>query len=180
MIAAEVGGLGDGTNMLTWGGLAVSVLSLALVYITNRRANRTDEKKLTVEEQQAEYGQQDGIAKRRLEELKRVYERMDTLEATVKRLESTVAALEERDRQKQRTIDEQHDKIEEQSVELDHTKGLVAALRTLIVDYAARVEQAWRDGHVMPLLTPEERRILEDTLTREQLAAIITQKEHHQ
>lgn len=54
-----------------------------LVFVNNRRANRTAEKKLTVEEQIAKNEREDVIAKRRREELDRLYARCDELEADI-------------------------------------------------------------------------------------------------
>lgn len=54
-----------------------------LVFVNNRRANRTAEKKLTVEEQIAKNEREDVIAKRRREELDRLYTRCDELEADI-------------------------------------------------------------------------------------------------
>lgn len=73
--------------------LALSAFSIfvtlalgVLVFVNSRRANQTAEKKLTVEEQQAEHEREDVIARRRREELDRLYARCDELEADVKQL----------------------------------------------------------------------------------------------
>jgi hypothetical protein len=65
----------------------IVTLSLGLlVFINNRRANSTAEKKLTVEEKQAAYEREAVITRRRGEELDRLYTRCDELEADIKQL----------------------------------------------------------------------------------------------
>lgn len=59
-----------------------------LVFINNRRANQTAEKKLTVEEKQAQFERDDVITRRRGEELNRLYERCDELEASMEKLKA--------------------------------------------------------------------------------------------
>lgn len=64
----------------------VTLLLGLLVFFNAVRSNRTAEKKLTVEEQQAQDDREDVIAKRRREELDRLYARCDELEADVEQL----------------------------------------------------------------------------------------------
>jgi uncharacterized protein HemX len=149
--------------------IAVTLLLGLLVFITNRRANRTGEKKLTLEEQQVEDQRHRSISEERRKELDRLYERVD-------KLETTVAELQKRDEQKQKTIDEQADKIDDQADELERTNRVLSEVRRLFVKYTARVERAWKEGHTtMPTLTVEEKSLLEDTLTRAEVQRI-TQK----
>lgn len=132
--------------------ITVTLLLGVLVFITNRRANTTQAKKLTLEEQTVEDKRHRSISQERREELDRLYARVD-------KLEHMVEELQRRDEQKQNTINEQADEIE-------RTNTVLGQVRRLFVRYTARVEQAWRDGHTMPTLTSDERALLEDTLTR--------------
>lgn len=135
--------------------ICVTLLLGVLVFITNRRANTTADKKLTFEEQQAEDTRHRSISEERRRELDRLYLRVD-------KLEKTVQELQRRDEAKQKTIDDQAD-------ELERTNALLGLVRRLFVRYTARVEKAWKDGHTMPKLTTEELALLEDTLTPAQV-----------
>jgi len=137
-------------------GLAMSIASLLgtlflgyLSYRNYKRANDVQTKATEVQAQAAIDARASMIAKETADELTRLYKRVD-------KLEQIVEELQKRDRQKQATI-------EDQAAELDRTNGVLAAVRSLFVAYAARVERAWRDGHAMPVLTAEERAILEDS-----------------
>lgn len=132
--------------------IVVTLLLGILVFITNRRANRTSEKKLTLEEQQAADEREDGIAERRRVELERLYGRVEKLEEIVKQLQAA-------DRKKQVTINEQAD-------ELERTNDILSDVRALFSKFVTRVEEAWASGKAMPTLTTEERRLLEDTIPR--------------
>lgn len=138
------------------GGEVMALISLigtlllgVLAFVTNRRANRTSEKKLTLEEQTAEDDREDNIAERRRIELDRLYQRVDKLEKIVEQLRL-------RDEQKQTTINSQAD-------ELERTNELLSAVRILFSRFVGRVETAWKDGHTMPALTVDERFLLEST-----------------
>lgn len=149
-------------DLLGFISLGVSLLLGVLVFVTNRRANKTSEKKLSVEEQEIEDNREDVIAKRRKEELDRLYQRVD-------KLEKIVDELQRRDREKQTTIDDQ-------AGELERTNRLLADVRRLFVRYTARVERAWADGHTMPTLTEEERALLENTIPRSDLDKLTTKE----
>lgn len=123
----------------------VALAGMVLVFITNRRANATSEKKVGLEAE-------DSIAERRRVELERLYLR-------VEKLEKIVEELQRRDRDKQRTIDDQAD-------ELERTNEVLEDVRALFTRFVARVETAWTSGHTMPTLTLEERELLERTLPR--------------
>lgn len=127
-----------------------ALLGVVLVFITNRRANKTNEKKLTIDERNAEVERDDKIAARRLGELNRLYERVAVLEKTVQ-------DLLERDKEKQKTIDTQADDLEKTNDALD-------SVRSLFVSFVKRVEKAWKAGHQMPTLTTDEQALLEMTL----------------
>lgn len=139
-----------------------ALAGVVLVFITNRRANATNEKKLTLEEQQAEDAREDKIAERRLGELNRLYERVAVLEKTVEQ-------LLERDRQKQATIDTQAD-------DLDRTNDALDSIRSLFIAFVRRVETAWKDGHTMPTLTEDEQALLEMTLPASRLRTTLTRE----
>ena len=62
--------------------ITVTLLLGFLVYRTNKHANKTHAKKLTLEEQVAEDERGDKIAERRRIELNRLYDRLDKLEAS--------------------------------------------------------------------------------------------------
>lgn len=131
--------------------VAVSaLLGVVLVFITNRRANKTGEKKLTLDEQVAEDARKRSISEERRIELERLYLR-------VEKLELALADLQKRDEQKQKTIDTQ-------AVDLERTTDALEGLRGLFVAFVKRVEQAWSDGHSMPTLTEHEQALLEMTL----------------
>lgn len=134
-----------------------------LALISNLRANRTSEKKLTFEEREAEEQRHRSISEERRKELDRLYERVD-------KLEQIVQQLQESDRKKQRTINEQAD-------ELERTKQSLSDVRDLFARFVERVQTAWRDGHPMPVLTEEERAVLEDTRPRWALNQIKEQKQ---
>lgn len=140
----------SGGEMLSLVTAMAALLGVVLVFITNRRANKTDEKKLTLEEQAVEDAHEDKIAERRLGELNRLYERVAVLEKTVEQ-------LIERDKQKQATIDTQAGDLERTNDALDSVRGLFIA-------FVKRVETAWRDGHTMPTLSADEQALLEMTL----------------
>lgn len=138
------------------GGAAVAaLLTVLLAFRKYRAAGR-------MQEESASDRRAALIAKETADELARLYARLE-------KLERIVEELQKRDRQKQATI-------EDQAAELDRTNRVLAAVRSLFVAYAARVEKAWRDGHTMPVLTTDERAILEETVSREQLAQLT--KEH--
>lgn len=132
--------------------IAVTLLLGVLVFITNRRANRTSEKHLTLEEQQEANDREDTIAERRRVELERLYQRVD-------KLEKTVAALQEADEKKQRTINDQAD-------ELERTNEVLTDVRALFSRFVTRVEEAWKNGHTMPTLTTDEWALLNDTIPK--------------
>ncbi len=140
------------SGWLQWVSPGITLLIGVLVYLNARRQNRTGEKKLSLEEQQEANDREDVIAKRRAEELERLYERVD-------KLEKTVEALQEADREKQQTINYQAD-------ELQRTNQVLAAVRTLFLTFERRVREAWENGHTMPTLTSDERALLEDTIPR--------------
>lgn len=158
----------SGDTVLGGISLAVTLLLGLLVFVTNRRANKTGEKKLTLDEQQLEDQRHRSISEERRKELDRLYERVD-------KLEKTVAELQKRDEQKQETIDRQAEKIDDQADELERTNKLLSEVRALFMRYTARVERAWKDGHTMPTLTVDEKALLEDTLTRAEVQRL-TQK----
>jgi hypothetical protein len=60
-----------------------------LVFVNNRRANRTAEKKLTVEEQAIADEREDVIARRRKEELDRLYARYEAMEEDIASLKES-------------------------------------------------------------------------------------------
>jgi hypothetical protein len=122
-------------EILSIGSLVVSLLLGLLVFVTNRRANRTSEKKLTIEEQALMDAREATVAEQRLEELNRLLPRVSALEAKVKELE--------KDR--------------------DVLSTLIASLRRLILAFVQRVEEAWENGHEKPTLTREELELLERT-----------------
>lgn len=75
--------------------VACSALAgLILTFITNRRAQRTSEKKLTLEEQAAEDQSDDRIAERRLIELERLYKRVEALETADRNKTTRIEVLE--------------------------------------------------------------------------------------
>lgn len=115
--------------------LGITLLLGLLLFLTNRRANRTNEKKLTIEEQALKDAREATVADQRLEELNRLIPRVTDLEEKVERLE------------KQRTFLHTH----------------ISALRGLILAFVQRVERAWEDGHDKPTLTREELELLERT-----------------
>lgn len=123
--------------------LIVTLLLGLLAVINNHRATKNNEKQSAV-------GQEDIIAKRRKEELDRLYERVD-------KLEKTVESLLKRDAEKQETIDTQRD-------ELERTNEILSDVRKLFAQFVQRVEFAWDAGHeTMPSLTKAERDLLEQT-----------------
>ena len=130
-----------GEVLLQWTPIGVTLLLGIFTYVNVRRANKTSEKKVSVEEQQAEDSREDVIARRRAEELDRVYERIDKLEATVEE-------LKESDRLKQITIEGLTD--------------LLARVRSLFLTFINRVESAWEGGDKMPKLTEIELALLQD------------------
>lgn len=115
--------------------LAVTLLLGILLFVTNRRANRTSEKKLTIEEQALKDAKEATVADQRLEELNRLQPRIEALEA----------------------------KVEELETDRDFLSVLITSLRNLIRDFVQRVERAWEDGHEKPTLTVEELELLERT-----------------
>ena len=130
--------------------LLVTLLLGLLVFRTNSRANKTSEKTLTLQEQNAEDDREDNIAERRRVELERLYERVDKLEQIVEQLRI-------RDVQKQSTINDQAD-------DLERTNATLSDVRNLFSRFVDRVAQSWTDGHTMPTLTTAERTLLEDTI----------------
>ena len=135
----------SGDGILAGVSIAVTLLLWVLVFITNRRANQTSEKKVEIEAE-------DTIAERRRVELERLYLR-------VEKLERIVEELQKRDREKQTTINDQAD-------ELERTNEVLSDVRELFTRFVARVEVAWTSGHTMPTLTADERELLERTLPR--------------
>lgn len=156
----------NGADFLPWISISVTLLLGVLVFITNRRANRTSEKKLTVEEQQAEDVREDMIAKRSASELERLYKRTDDLETTVAELQRTVTDLQEADRRKQKTINDQADELERTKDELHRTNQVLTDVRALVSNFASRVQEAWTNGHTMPTLTVDELSLLNDTIPK--------------
>lgn len=82
-------------EIMPWVSLAVTLLLGLLVYRTNRGANRTNEKKLSIEEQIAEDERGDRIAERRRVELERLYERVEKLEALTETLKKELEVIQE-------------------------------------------------------------------------------------
>lgn len=140
----------NGGEILGWISICVTLLLGLLVWGTNHRANRTSEKKLTLEEQTVADAASHSISEERRVELERLYTRVDKLERIVEELQRA-------DKRKQRIIGEQAD-------ELDATNRRLTQIRTLFSAFVSRVEQAWKDGHTMPTLTPEERALLEGAM----------------
>lgn len=98
--------------------LAGSVGTAVLAYVTNSRAGKTADKR-------AGYEEEDLVAKRRLGELNRVYERLDKLEHEVEKLQSA-------NEKKDRYISEQANRIN--ALEGSHLKllGHVGVLEQLV------------------------------------------------
>lgn len=90
----------DGGTILSLISLAITLLLGVGVWLNSRRSNRTAEKKLTVEEQTAEDNREDVIARRRKEELERLYKRVDDLDEDMKSMKADLDA-------RQATIDTQ-------------------------------------------------------------------------
>lgn len=137
---------GEGAYVIAGISLAGTILVAVLAFMTNRRANRTSEKHLSLEEQQAEDNRDDLVTKRQAAELDRLYARVDKLEETVKQLQQSDTA-------KQKTINDQAD-------ELERTNDVLSALRALFSKFVSRVEDAWTNQGPMPTLTTAERALL--------------------
>lgn len=71
-----------------------ALLGTVLVFITNSRANRTSEKKLTVEEQAVRDDREATVAQQRLEELNRLHPRLDALEKLCDELKDRLESAE--------------------------------------------------------------------------------------
>lgn len=84
-----------GGETLGWVSLGVTFLLGVFVALNNRRANRTSEKKLTIEEQAAEDQSDDRIAERRLAELNRLYARVEALEQNDREKDVRIRVLEQ-------------------------------------------------------------------------------------
>lgn len=156
--------------IMAGGGLLTGLISL----YRNLRADKTKEKvseqQLSLEQQRFEADRTDAIAQNRLKEIERLSGELKDLRAEFDKLRDTVEDLQKRDREKQRTINEQAN-------ELEQTNNLLADVRALFSRFVARVEQAWKDGHTMPTLTDEERELLESTLPKRALSHITTRKD---
>jgi chromosome segregation ATPase len=141
-----------GAELLTLASSVVALAGVVLMFVTNRRANATSEKKVDIEAEQS-------VAEMRLSEIKRLDDLVRSLRLDVDKLTKTVEELQRRDRDKQRTINDQAD-------ELERTNEVLSDVRELFTRFVARVEIAWTSGHTMPTLTADERELLERTLPR--------------
>ena len=147
-----------GEILLQWTPAIGSLLLVVFTALNARRANKTSEKKLTLDEQQAEDTREDAIAENRRVELERLYARVD-------KLEKIVESLQQRDAEKQETINAQRQELGRTNEELAQTVQLLTDVRKLFFAFVGRVEFAWESQHdVMPALTRAERALLEDTL----------------
>lgn len=132
-------------------GVGVSLLSVLFLYLNQRRANKIDESATEVETD-------DRIAARRLGEIQRLDALVRELRTDMNAMKETIAELQRRDTEKQRTIDTQ-------ATELEDTNAVLSELRALVYAFVKRVEFAWTEKHeVMPSLTRDERDLLENTI----------------
>lgn len=134
-------------------GVGVSLLGVLFLYFNQKRANKISETAVDVETD-------DKIAARRLGEIQRLDALVKELRADMNAMKETIAELQKRDNEKQRTIDTQAD-------ELERTNEILSDVRRLFSEFVKRVEFAWEAGHeTMPSLTREERELLEHTRPR--------------
>lgn len=145
--------------MIPTPGIYISSVSLAitlflgwLTYWNRRGHNRLGSTRLSLDEKLAGNDLMNKLATQQREELIRIYRQLETLE-------TKVANLDRRDLERQKTIGLQHK-------ELMETNNLLGRIRILFLSFVIRVEGAWQNHDVMPKLTTEERKLLEDTTSK--------------
>lgn len=147
----------NGVEIFTLVSALTALAGVLLTYVTNRRAGKSNERKVNIDERLAEESLEDGIAERRLGEINRLSGLVDTLRHDMDEMKEQIKQLQASDKAKSKVIQRQANQIV-------HSNDMLRGLRDLFLRFVSRVDAAWSEGDAKPMLTERERLFIEQAI----------------